>query len=128
NAGGTTAINGNTVTTSGTQSYGDAVTLGADTTVTGVGISFSSTVQSPSVAHSLTVNDSSNTTFGGAVGGSSNPLLSLATNAGGTTAINGGSVTTTGAQHYGDDVTFNNPTTITTGTTASFDGLITGGA
>src|SRR5205807_1706375 len=107
---------------------GDSVTLGTDTIVTGVGITFSSTVQSPTTAHSLTVNDSATTTFAGAVGGSGNPLSSLTTNSGGTTAINGGAVTTSGAQHYGDDVTLGNPTTISTGTTASFDGQITGGA
>ena len=64
NAGGTTAINGGSVTTTGAQSYGDAVTLGAATTLTGVGNSFASTVNG---AQALTVNDGGLTTFGGAV-------------------------------------------------------------
>src|SRR5207302_1659196 len=101
NAGGTTAINGGAVTTSGAQTYNDAVTLGANTILTGVGNTFQSTVNG---LFSLTVNGSGTTTFGGAVG-NANALTSLTTNAGGTTAINGGAVTTSGAQAYNDAVT-----------------------
>src|SRR5213075_3378047 len=83
-AGGTTAINGGSVRTTAAQTYGDAVTLGAATVLTGVGNTFASTVNG---AQTLTVNDSGTTTFGGMVGGTT-PLTSLTTNAGGTTAIN----------------------------------------
>src|SRR4029079_18374095 len=67
-AAGTTAINGGAVNTAGAQSYGDAVTLGTDTTITGTGNTFSSTVNSAGANRALTVNDSGTTTFGGLVG------------------------------------------------------------
>ncbi len=61
---------------------------------------------------SLTVNSTGLTTFGGAVGGVW-PLASLTTNAGGTTAVNGGYVRTTdlAGQLYGDAVTLGAPVT-----------------
>ena len=55
-------------------------------------------------AFSLTVNTAGTTTFGGAVGGTT-ALTSVTTDAPGSTAINGGSVTTSGAQTYNDAVT-----------------------
>ena len=48
------------------------------------------------------VNGAGTTTFGGAVG--TTPLASLTTDALGTTDINGGAVTTTGFQSYGNAV------------------------
>src|SRR5262249_48044071 len=108
-AGGTTAINGGSVTTTGNQSYGDAVTLDAasnSTTLTGVDISFAATLRSTTNGQeALTVSGSGTTTFGGAVGDNSQRLASLTSNAGGTTAINGGAVTTTRNQTYNDSVT-----------------------
>src|SRR5205807_2475702 len=101
NAGGITAINGGAVTTTGAQTYNDVVTLGAATVITGVGNTFTSTVNG---AQTLTVNDSGTTTFGGVVGGTT-ALASLTTNAGGTTNITGGAINTTGAQTYNDTVT-----------------------
>ena len=100
------------MTTTGAQTYGDAVTLGADTTLAGVAITLSSTVNG---AKALTINDSGTTTFGGAVGGST-ALTSLVTDAGGSTAINGGSIKTTDAagQVFGDAVTIGAATTFTT--------------
>ncbi|HTO51322.1 MAG TPA: autotransporter-associated beta strand repeat-containing protein, partial [Burkholderiales bacterium] len=114
NAGGTTAINGGAVTTTGAQTYNDAVTLGANTTLNaGAGaINFANTLNG---GFALTANSTGATTFGGVVGGVT-PLASLTTNAGGTTAINGGAVTTTGAQTYGDAVTVGaNTTFVSTG-------------
>jgi filamentous hemagglutinin family protein len=116
-AGGTTQINGGvgggvTITTTGLQSYGDNVTLGADAVLasTGAGaITFSGTVDG---LHALTVNTSGTTTFSGAVG-AANALTSLNTDAGGTTAINGGSVKTSLSQFYGDAVTIGAATTLT---------------
>src|SRR5260221_11188393 len=101
NAGGTTAINGGVVTTTGAQAYGDAVTLGAATTITGVGNTFGSTVNG---AFALTVNDSGTTTYGGGTRLSSG-LTVLTKDAVCSTAINGGAITTTGAQTYNDAVT-----------------------
>ncbi len=115
NAGGTTALNGGTVTTTGAQTYNDAVLLSADTTLTaGAGnLTFGSTLNSTvSNTFALTANSTGTTTFGGAVGGT-DALSTLTTNAGGTTALNGGPVTTTGAQTYNDAVTLGAGTTLT---------------
>jgi len=110
NFGGTTAINGGSVTTTGAQTYGDAVTLGAIATIlTGVNTTFQGTVNG---SGALTVNDSGTMNFDFAVGGITS-LASLTTNAGGITALNGFSVTTTGAQTFGDNVTLGAPTTLT---------------
>jgi hypothetical protein len=108
NAGGSTLINGGLVTTSGAQAYGDAVRIGAATTLNGANIGFATTLDG---GFALAVNDSAATVFGGAVGGTT-ALASLATNAGGSTAINGGSVTTTATQSYGDAVTIGTATTL----------------
>jgi len=110
--GGTTQLNGASVATSGAQGYSDAVTLGADTTLTANGITFGSTLNSSGAARTLQLNDSGTTTFNNAVGNSL-ALASLATNAGGSTAINGGSVVTSGAQNYGDAVTLGANTSLT---------------
>lgn len=96
--GGTgTASLGGAVTTTGAQNYGGNVTLTAGTTVSGTNVTFSGTVGG---AQALTVNASGATTFGGNVA-----VASLTTDAAGTTAINGGAVTTTGAQTYNDALT-----------------------
>jgi len=110
NATGTTAINTTGITTTGAQIYGDAVTLGIGATLASTGggaITFSNTVDG---AQALTVDTAGVTTFTGAVGGGT-ALASLATIAGGTTAINGGSVITSGAQSHGDNVTLGASTT-----------------
>ena len=96
------------MTTTGAQTYGDTVVIGADTILSGVGLTFNGTVDG---AHALTLNDSGDTTFALAVGGTT-PLTSLTTNAGGKTKINGGAVTTTGAQTYGDAVVLGMDTTL----------------
>jgi hypothetical protein len=104
NAGGSTLINGGSVRTTGAQTYGDAVTLGADTTLTGVGITLGSTVKSSGGNRSLTINDSGSTTLAGAVGSvtAGEKLSSITTDAAGTTAINGVSITTTGVHVEGN--------------------------
>src|SRR6185295_3635952 len=107
-----TRINGGSVETTGTQTYHDAVTLGANATLTSTGagnITFDTTVDG---AFSLTVNTAGATTFGGAVGASA-ALASLTTDAGGTTRINGGSAQTTGTQTYHDAVTLGANATLT---------------
>jgi len=120
NAGGTTAINGGTVSTTGVQTYNDAVRLGANTILTSTGagatgnITFATTLDSDGVAtpRSLTVNTAGTTTFGGAVGNLA-PLANLTTDAPGATSINGGSVVTTGNQTYNDPVTLGASTAMT---------------
>ncbi|MFC5525027.1 filamentous hemagglutinin N-terminal domain-containing protein, partial [Rhodanobacter ginsengisoli] len=121
-AGGSTVLNGN-FTTSGAQTYNDAVTLGADSTLASTGnasINLGSTVDG---AHALAVNTTGTTTFGGAVGGGA-ALTSLTTNAGGSTALNG-NVTTSGAQTYNDVVTLGGDITLaTTNSAVSFAGTV----
>jgi len=66
---GSTAINAGTIRTNGVQAYGDAVTLGAGTTLTSLNlgnVSFGSTING---AQTLAVNTGGTTTFNGAVGG-----------------------------------------------------------
>jgi hypothetical protein len=114
-AAGTTAINGGSITTTGTQTFNDAVTLGNDTTLTGVGITLSSTVKSSGGNSSLVVNDSGATILGDAIGGSTDAekLSSITTDAAGTTAINGGSISTLGSQTFNDALTLGATTTLT---------------
>ncbi len=59
-SGGTTI--GADFTTSGGQTYGNAVTLTADAALTGVGITFKQTVDSDATARALTINDNGTTT------------------------------------------------------------------
>ncbi len=102
-AAGTTTLNGGSVTTSGSQTYGDPITLGAGATLTTTGagtITFANTIDG---AFSLTVNTAGPTAFNGVVGGLT-PLASLATDLAGTTLLNSGSVTTAGSQTYADAV------------------------
>jgi hypothetical protein len=100
--GGLTTLMGSLATT-GSQTFGDAVTLLSDTVATSTGsnnaIEFSSTVDGDK---SLRVNTFGATTFGGTVGGVTS-LTSLTTNTGGTVSLQ--SVTTTGAQQYGEAAT-----------------------
>src|SRR5207253_8677061 len=98
NAGGTTAINGGAVTTTAAQTYGDNVTLGAATILTGVGNASNGTVNG---AQALTVNDSGTTTFNFAVGNTT-ALTSLTTNVGGTRSEERRVGKERGAQSYGD--------------------------
>ena len=127
---GTTAINGGSITTTGSQAYNDAVSLGADAILNaGAGnIFFSSTVQSPGTPRSLTLNSSGSTVFGGIVGGGGSPLLAVTTDAAGATAINTGGVTTTLAQTYGDGVTLGADTILTStgGGNIAFNATVNG--
>src|SRR5262249_9790077 len=93
-------LNAGSVTTTGNQTYNDAVILTKDDTLSGGNVTFNSTVDG---AYSLTVNSAGTTTFNGAVG-SGTALVRLTTDAPGTTDPNAGSVTTTGNQTYNDAV------------------------
>ena len=97
NAGGSTAINGATITTTGAQTYNDAVTLGAGTTLTTTdsAVTFGSTLDN---AQALTVSTGSGAiTFTGVVGGTT-ALGALTLNSTGVTtfsaAVTAASVTT----------------------------------
>ncbi|MHB1057643.1 MAG: beta strand repeat-containing protein, partial [Rhodanobacter sp.] len=82
-AGGSTTLSDN-VTTTGAQTYNDAVTLGANATLASSGggaIGLNGTVNG---AHALSVNTTGTTTFGGAIGGTT-ALTSLTTDVGGST-------------------------------------------
>ena len=134
--GGMTELNGGPVTTTGGQTYGDATVLMADTTLrAGGAVDFISTLDSfGSTPRALTVDATGNITLEGAAGGA-NPLgdvvlespgiktlaaaftgASLFTDndVSGTTALDGGSVVTTGTQEYDDITILGADTTLTT--------------
>lgn len=113
-------LNGGPITTTGIQRYLGNVVLGADTTLTSTnnsvisfnginpGISAGGSLNGP---FALTINTGGATTFFTDVG-SFSALASLTTDAGGTTSIQDGVVTTTGNQTYNDDVTTVGQTTL----------------
>ncbi|MGD0493403.1 MAG: YDG domain-containing protein [Steroidobacteraceae bacterium] len=114
-------LNTSSITTTGAQSYGGAVALGANAALTGAGISVNGTVDG---AYALTANATSGTlSLNGVVGGNT-ALTSLTGNG---NAIVASGVTTSGTQSYsannvslsgnygtsGSDVTVTGPTTLT---------------
>ena len=142
-SGGTTTINGASVTTTGAQSYNNLIiTFGpVSMTTTNSNITIGGTT---ALAYNFTVNDGTvNTTFTGtldsqsaagqgflllastgattfsAAVGASFALTSVSVS-GGTTNINGGSVTTTGKQTYSGNVTLGAAATLTHTGTNSF--------
>ena len=101
-AAGGTVIDGGVVHTSGVQTYDAAVTLGANTALTGDGVQFGGTLDGP---YTLAVNDAGTTSFGGIVGGAT-PLTSLTVTAANGIAMNNTTaVTTTAAQTYNGAMT-----------------------
>ena len=119
------------VSTTGAQSYGGAVTLGAtDTlTTTNSAVDFAGTVDAATAGtQGLTVAAGAGAvTFGSAVGGSK-ALASLLVTGTGPTTLDG-SVTTTGTQSYGGPVTLGATDTLTTNNAAvALLGQVTGGA
>jgi filamentous hemagglutinin family protein len=118
-APGATAINGGSVETTGAQLFGDAVRLGADTTLDSSGAGAITLAQTVDGARALIVNTAGLTTLGGAVGGGT-ALTELTTDAAGTVRIDGGSVRTTGAQTYNDTAVLGASATLTAGTDVTF--------
>jgi hypothetical protein len=118
-AQGSVEIHGGRVTTTGAQTYGEAMTLGADATFSSTAagsISFSSRIDTHAnavSAKSLTVNTTGLTNFSGAVGAQL-PLSRLITDAGGTVHVQAGQVNTTGNQSYGDAVILDSDTRLNT--------------
>ena len=122
---GATALNGGSVNTTGAQSYDGAVTLGANSTLTGDNVQFGGTLDgTQSGVQTLIMNDSGTTTFDGVVGGN-NPLASLYVNAPDAVTINTSSITTTGSQTYIGATTLASDTTLT-GQGITFDGTVDG--
>jgi hypothetical protein len=112
---GPTALNTRAVTTTGTQRYGGAVTLGNNSALTGSTVTLSSAVDATTTgAQGLTI--TGNASFGGIVGGGK-ALSALSVT--GATAINTTEIDTTGTQAYTGGVTLGNSTTLTV-STASF--------
>jgi len=124
NAGGTTQINGGSVTSSKFQNYGDPVVVGAGTNFVGNnggGVVFASTL---SGNQAVTVRTAGPTVFNGAV-----DLASLETDAPGVVTINGGSVRTAQTLTFRDPVMVISSTTFTGGGTVTFgQSLDQGGA
>jgi autotransporter-associated beta strand protein len=133
---GSTTIHTTDIKTTGTQEYVGPVALTSDTVLTGLGLTFDSTVNG---AYALTVTNPGMTTFNGAVGASINgPLGSIVINSNGLTtfnsivnaasflqtgalgtiAINGGNVTTSGIQTYSASVVLGVDTSFNAGTGA----------
>ena len=118
-ASGKTAINGGAVDTTGTQTYGDDVTLGLDTTISASTATFSGKVTGST--NSLTI--TGNAVLGDGSGDDTLSAASLSIS--GTTNINtaaitGGDQTYTGAVTLGHDATL-------TAATATFHGTLAGG-
>ncbi len=126
------------VNTTGAQTFNDAVTLNADaatfTSSAGGNVLFAGVVNGSNIGTTaLAVSTSGTTTFGLGAGVTTR-LLSLTTDAPGTTVL-GGSVTTAGVQSYGDPVTVTPGTGVTAVTLSNtpasnaaitFGGTITG--
>lgn len=109
---GRTLLNGGAVSTTGAQTFGDAVILGASTTFTASDLTFGGTLNSDGPARAITANASGTTRFAGVVGGTS-PLLSIFTNNAGQTILATSGITTTGSQTYGDVTTLGANVTLT---------------
>ncbi len=110
NGTGSTVINGGVVTTTGLQTYADAVTLGQNTTLSGTLLTFALLNSESGETNALAI--SGNAAFNGAVGGT-DQLSSLSVS--GTTALDGGSVLTTGNQTYSNTMTLGADATLTVG-------------
>ncbi len=127
------AVTGTDLLLSGTQSaagnvsFSGPVTLDNNTLLSGTLVSFSSTVRAATDdVYSLGI--TGNASFGGAVGDNAQRLTSLSVS--GTSAINGGSVTTTGSQTFTGAVSLGADTVLTSSASNGniAMGQITGGA
>ncbi len=113
NAGGTLAINGGSVDTTGTQEFNEIVVLGANTTLTGTTVTLHKGVQgiaNLAITGNLVLNDklSADSNLG---------ILTVS----GTSALNHATINTTGTQTFEGLVTLGQDTTFT-GTTVTLNG------
>jgi autotransporter-associated beta strand protein len=96
----TTFLNNNVNTGTGSQTYGNKITVNGNSTLTGSTVAFAASINdSPANTHDLGV--TGDASFAGTVG--STPLKSLSVS--GATSINTGSITTQGSQSYSNAVT-----------------------
>src|SRR5208337_4674154 len=123
---GNVTFNNMTFATSGPLSFGNVSLIGGPVTITSGAnpLTFNGPVNG---AQNLVIGTTGVTTFNGPVG-PSGPLASLSTGRWGTTVINGGSVMTTGAQVYNNNVTLGaNALLLSTGNAAIvFNGSVDG--
>jgi mucin-19 len=120
-AGGSTLISGGTVK-AGVQTYGDPVSLGANTTLSGATFRFDDTLNASGGAPTLTLGNTGTATFNGAVGNST--LGALITGSTGSTVIRTASIQAT-TQTYNNPVLIGNDTRLT-GTRVTFNSTIDG--
>jgi trimeric autotransporter adhesin len=120
-AAGTLAVNGGSVHTTGVQSYGERMVLGSDTVLTGTTLTLGQGADAATAGQQgLTL--IGNAVLGGALGANA-ALKSLAIS--GDTALNGGAVTTSGAQAYSGAVVLGADTQLT-GTGIAFGSSVNG--
>ncbi|MBL8763922.1 MAG: hypothetical protein JNM07_06605 [Phycisphaerae bacterium] len=98
---GPLVLAGGSISTTGDQTYHGAVSLAADTSMTGSALTFFGSVDSDTVVRSLTLSFSGGTSLSGGLG-AMNPLASLSLQGAGLVTFTGScvSVSTTGAQNY----------------------------
>ena len=119
NAAGTTQLGGN-VTTSGSQTYDDALQLNGNAVLSGSALNLAGSVDG---AHALAVNGSASVTLGGPIGAGM-ALASLSV--GGPLQLNAGSVSTSGTQSYVGPTTLGAATTLSAASIA-FGNTLDGG-
>ncbi|MFA7429625.1 MAG: hypothetical protein WCZ23_05685 [Rhodospirillaceae bacterium] len=121
-AAGTLALNGGSIDTTGAQTYGELVTLGGDTTLTGTLVSFTGGVGSAVAGMSgLTV--TGNAAFADGAGA---PQALRTLSVSGTTAL-AGTIVTTGVQTYTGAATLTGATVLNSGAAVSFLSTLDGG-
>ena len=129
-AGGTTALNGGSVKTSGTQTYADSAVLGVNATLTGTTITTKGTVVGGTVVNDVLVSGpfslhvAGDAIFGDAPTDTLTKLGGLVVD--GTTTINASLVSATPVQQYKGQVTLGAGTKLV-GQLVQFDGSIVGG-
>ncbi len=121
NVNGPALLNGGNITTTGSQTYANAVTLGSNTVLAGQSINFLGAVDG---ARALAVQNPGNTLFAGAVGAGT-ALASLAIQGGGPVSLTGPSIDTTGAQSYSGSLKVNGNTRLA-GSSLGFGANVSG--
>ncbi|QCN98175.1 filamentous hemagglutinin N-terminal domain-containing protein (plasmid) [Azospirillum argentinense] len=122
-ATGITILNGGSVDTTGAQSYADAVTLGADTVLTGTQVALSGGIDAAEAGRqSLTI--AGNAALAGTLG-TRQALAALTV--GGETLLTGATAVTSGAQTYGGAVRLAGAPSALAGTGVTFAGALDGG-
>ncbi|UKJ77128.1 filamentous hemagglutinin N-terminal domain-containing protein [Azospirillum brasilense] len=122
-ATGITILNGGSVDTTGAQSYADAVSLGADTVLSGTQVSLSGGIDAAETGRqSLTI--AGNAALAGTLG-TRKALAALTV--GGETLLTGATAVTSGAQTYGGAVRLAGTPSVLTGNGVIFAGTLDGG-